>query len=319
MKYLLIDFGASYIKSIVYDKDSKQILYPTSIASPFKISKILSKVELKNILIDLINKTIHVDGILICTIIGGGWIEDTYHSWQSENKELKKHCLISGLFSDSKNYHIHPHHDNNNLNLPISNLRILGFLKDIPVYSALGDTNCVIESLDIKEDEYIINIGTGSQVIYKTNNSIFIEKFIPAGRAFLVYDNFFNLLGLNFFELLNQITINDVLESNLKIDLNIFEQAINYKDGGIIANIKENNLTPTNLFGSLLKNFVLQYKPFIINEHKKSIKLVGGIPKKISLLKDIFKNYYPDKNIIIENKEIENTHIGMIKYINNKN
>jgi hypothetical protein len=319
MKYLLVDFGASYIKNIVYDTDSKNILYSNTIDSPFKTSKRISRSKLKNILINIIEKTSNIDGIIICTIIGGGWIDDIYYSWQSDNKNVKEHCLISGLFINSRNYHVHAHHKYNSLSETQDNLEILGKIKNIPIYSSLGDTNCVIKSLDLKNNEYIINIGTGSQVIYKDrDNKININKYIPAGRALLVYDNFFKTLGLNFFKMLKTIKPEDVYASNLNINLNLFEQAFDYVNGGSISNINEDNLTINNLLGSILRCLVLQYKQFIKDKSKNTLILTGGIPKKLPILKKLFKFYYSNYKIKIILNNIEDTHLGMIRYLEDK-
>lgn len=315
MKYLLIDFGASRIKTAIYNQITKKITVNFDKESPFKNSETITKEELNILLKDIIKEVQPVDGIITCTIVGGGWIGDVYHSWKSNNKNNKKHCLISGLFADTTNYHVHPHHDS--LQNSQYKLDILGYINNIPIYSSLGDTNCVIESLDLKKDEYAINIGTGSQVIYK-NNDIVIKKFIPAGRTFLVYDNFFKSCKLNFFEMLNDITPEQVYNSNLDIDLNLFKQAFNYTGGGSISNIQEDNFTINNLLASILRNFVLQYKQFITDESKINIILVGGIPKKISILKTLFEFYYPKNKIKINSGDIENTHLGMIKYLENK-
>jgi len=109
-----------------------------------------------------------------------------------------------------------------------------------------------------------------------------------------------------------------VYNSNLDIDLNLFEQAFNYTGGGSISNIQEDNFTINNLLASILRNFVLQYKQFITDESKINIILVGGIPKKISILKTLFEFYYPKNKIKINSSDIENTHLGMIKYLENK-
>lgn len=315
MKYLLIDFGASRIKIAIYNQITKKIIVNFDKESPFKNSETITKKELNILLKNIIKEVEPVDGIITCTIVGGGWIGDVYHSWKSNNKNNKKHCLISGLFTDTTNYHVHPHHDGSQN--PQYKLDILGYIDNIPIYSSLGDTNCVIESLDLKKDEYVINIGTGSQVIYK-NNDIVIKKFIPAGRTFLVYDNFFKSCKLNFFKMLNDITPEQVYNSNLDIDLNLFKQAFDYTGGGSISNIQEDNFTINNLLASILRNFVLQYKQFITDESKINIILVGGIPKKISILKTLFEFYYPKNTIKINSDDIENTHLGMIKYLENK-
>jgi len=78
------------------------------------------------------------------------------------------------------------------------------------------------------------------------------------------------------------------------------------------------NFTINNLLASILRNFVLQYKQFITDQSKINIILIGGIPKKILILKTLFEFYYPKNKIKINSGNIENTHLGMIKYLENK-
>jgi len=138
MKYLLIDFGASRIKIAIYNQTTKKITVNFDKESPFKNSETITKQELNILLKDIIKEVQPVDGIITCTIVGGGWIGDVYHSWKSNNKNNKKHCLISGLFVDTTNYHVHPHHDS--LQNSQYKLDILGYINNIPIYSSLGDT-----------------------------------------------------------------------------------------------------------------------------------------------------------------------------------
>jgi hypothetical protein len=68
-----------------------------------------------------------------------------------------------------------------------------------------------------------------------------------------------------------------------------------------------------NLLGSILREFILQYKPFVKNYNE--ILLLGGIAKKIQNLPELFQIYYPESKIILLENGIESTHKGMIKYI----
>lgn len=304
MKFLLIDFGASYIKPALYDKEKDELLSLSPIVSPFQTEFSIKKENLLNLLEQIVGQH-KVKGIIVCSILGGGWIDDTYYSWKSSNTEIKQHCLISGLFANHPTYHIHTHHKGN-----FDGLKILGYIKNIPVYSSLGDTNCVIEALDIKDNDYVINIGTGSQIISKKDNKILIEAFIPAGRALLVFKNIFP----NLFDVIKELSLEDIINSNLDIDLNIFPQSKKYHKGGNILNINENNFNMKNLSASIIKQLTLQYKEYMTDISKNNIKLTGGIPSKILYLKEVFEYYYPLYSIELVTKE-ENTHLGLIKYI----
>ena len=311
MKYLLIDFGASLIKIAIYDSIYKNILNVETIPSPFIKNYKIKKSEVKSILYNIVSKNNKVDGIVCCSILGGSYHKNYYYSWKNNPYKNKQSCIVSGIFSDTPSFHIHCHFSNHGQD----DLRILGHIYNIPIYSCLGDTNCVIESLPLNSNNVCINIGTGSQVIYLKNKSIHVDKYIPAGRAFLVYQKFFSSLGKDFFVLLNSVSIEDVIKSNLNIDINVFEQSHEYNGGGIISNINEYNFSIDNLMSSILKKFVIQYKKYIFLSKKKEILLTGGIPKKIKILPDLFKHFYPSHKITILSGEIESTHLGMTKYI----
>lgn len=310
MKYLLIDFGASFIKIGIYDKNKKSYLKCFNEVSPFTYTDKLNKSELYNILLNIILKFPNINGVVICTIIGGGYVNDTYFSWKSEFVPEKSNCLISELFKNEKTFHVHNHHD---CLSKVENIKILGKINNVPIYSSLGDTNCVIESIDLNDENVVINIGTGSQLFYKNNNSISIYKYFPAGRALLTYQELFSSLNLNIFCLLQNISLNDIIHSSLNIDIKVFKQAREYTNGGFIYNINEGSFSYKNLLGSLLKSLVLQYKNFL--PQRKKILLTGGIVNKLNILKDAFIYYYPSYEINLINQDIESTHKGIIKYI----
>ena len=312
MKYLLIDFGASFIKTALYNKDLDTIENSIDLVSPFKQSNCISKDNIYSILTDILNSYKSIDGIVICSILGGYYKDDIYYSWKVDNFTKGSSCLISGLFETENTFHVHAHHKNTvNAADYEFGLRILGFINDIPVYSSLSDTDCVTESIQLSDNDILINIGTGSQVITKNTR----YSYIPAGRSFLVFEELFNSLGLSIFDLFQQININDVLSSTLEINLNNFNQAHKYTNGGYIKLINEGSFNIKNVLGSILKEFVNQYSIYINKHECKNIFLAGGIPYKLSILIDLFKIYYPTKNIILSDKNL-NTHQGMINYIN---
>ena len=283
MKYLLIDFGASRVKTTVYDKtlDSYKNSYEEK--SPFLTSTNISSTQLKIILNNLINKSSRnckIDGIVICTILGGGYIEDIYYSWKEDTIKPKKGCLISGLFFNENTYHIHEHHDKKN---GIKGLKVLGKINNIPLYSSMGDTNCVIESFNLNSNQTaILNLGTGSQFITNSN----IISFIPSGRSINVFKNFFDSIGIDLFEQFSDLTLKDLNNSSLNFNLNLFPQSYKWDFNlkGCITNIDEFNFNIKNFISSLFKCYLDQYVK-IINSYPKitTINLTGGISKKYLL------------------------------------
>lgn len=304
MKYLLIDFGASFIKSCRYDSNSGEIDLITTISSPFNTSGTISKNQLISYITNILEKYPDCKKVMSCSIMGGEWNNNIYYSWKVIKKQSKPDCLISKIFFDQKTYHVHNHHGGS-----ITNVKPLGYFNDVLFYSSLGDTFCVVEHMNIQNKEYVINIGTGSQVITKST----MQKYIPAGRALSVFAIFFNSINIDIYDYFKQLSITDIVNSNLEIDLNVFEQSFAYKNGGCIKNIQENNFNINNLFSSILRCLVCQYKPFIhMNDY--TIRLTGGIPQKIPLIKKIFEHYY--NNPIIHVDSNVETHIGLSKFIN---
>jgi len=307
MKFLLIDFGASRVKTIVYNKTTNAFTNSNHFPSPFIQNSTISIDELTSLLQNIVSPYKDIDGIVICTILGGVWIDDIYHSWKSPlNKSKGSHCLISKIF----NSNVHEDHKSfTDCEKYLSKLTQIGKICDVPIYSSLGDTNCALRSIDIPENGVVINIGTGSQVISKHS----MERYFPAGRSFLVFQQLFDSIGLDFFTLLNKITYKDVINSTLQINLANFTQSRGFTDGGSISQILEGTFTINNLLGSLLKAFVTQYKSAI--GEANTIILLGGVVNKIKILPQLFKYYYPHINVTSQHNEIEATHLGMAQYI----
>jgi len=181
----------------------------------------------------------------------------------------------------------------------------------VPIYTNLGDTNCVIKSIDLLDKELLINMGTGSQVI---DNTGIIQSFIPSGRVFSIFNNFFAETNIDMFKVFEQLTVNDLKESTLEIDLNIFTQSYQYKNGGYIKNLNGSNFTVKNFISSLIRCYCSQYFPFINKFKPQVVKLTGGIPKKTSSIVEYFKWTYPDVCFTVCDNSVEQTLIGLSKY-----
>lgn len=306
MKYLLIDFGATYIKCALYDKIQDKHEKNQTIPSPFLKTDKIPTSELLNLLLNIITSYEKIDGVIICTILGGSYVGDVYHSWKSPQHVKGNKCMISGLLNAKP--HIHHKPFTNSFEY-LNKLEIIGHINSIPIYSSLGDTDCVIKSINLTPNTVAINMGTGSQII--TLNKI--ERYFPSGRMFLTFQEFFQSVGVNIFELINTIQVKDVIDSSLNVNLHVFKQSREYNSGGSIFNINEGSFNIQNLLGSILKEFVLQYKPFI--KDNSEILLLGGIAKKINILPNLFEIYYPKSTVVLLEDDIESTHKGMIAYI----
>jgi hypothetical protein len=319
MKCLLIDFGASYIKTAMYDTDTDEYSDVRNTDSPFLISDHISKNELLELLSDIVVSYSSAEAIFPCSILGGFYEQDIYYSWKTNKTPKKNYCLLSGLFVGESSFHVHTHHrEFTDVETYADELKILGYINDIPMYSALGDTFCVMNSVTLTDDSVGINLGTGSQVFYKHNNELVVKMYIPSGRMLLMFDKFFNELNFDFFSSLTNITVEDVLNSTLQLNLNVFPQAHEFVDGGHITHITEDTFTVKNLLSSILREYVQQYIK-LIPPNTNNIILLGGITKKLNILPDIFKVYCSDKNVIISDDGILDTHLGIVNFITDRN
>lgn len=122
---------------------------------------------------------------------------------------------------------------------------------------------------------------------------------------------------MSLFDTIQTLTVQDVVNSSLTIDLAVFEQARSWNGGGAISGITESNFTIQNIAASIVKAFVLQYGDSLVDA--ESVTLVGGIANKISILSELFQLYYPNKTIIYEKSSVEATHRGMAYLINKHN
>ena len=202
----------------------------------------------------------------------------------------------------------------------------------------MGDNQCAILGANLNYNQLIINMGTGSQIAkldlldannnmeqrpYFKNNSLSIITHIPSGRALNCFIGFiqecfkYTSSTKSAWELLNNITLEDVINSTLNFNLKVFNSAYKFENGGDISLIKENNFNINNYISSLLKSYIEQYFD-IINEYSikyTDIILAGGIPMKISLIRDYIK-YVKNKNVIINSCKEDETLQGL-KIISN--
>ena len=214
----------------------------------------------------------------------------------------------------------------------VKNNQISGYIhyktKKIPVRVGLGDLQASIHSFNFTNNFLLINMATGSQIVSVVNeipNIIeenisyrpFFDNYlkcithIPSGRFLNIYENFFNKININFWEFINNLNSNDLYNSNLDINTDIF-----CENGISIQNIKENNFNIKNLISSILYSYIHQYIK-LIKENMFTydfILLSGGIGKKIKLVKIIIEKELNTKVII--NETDDDSLLGVIKFIN---
>jgi hypothetical protein len=114
-----------------------------------------------------------------------------------------------------------------------------------------------------------------------------IERFFPAGRSFLLFNRLFEYGSRTLFDVMDELTVEDIKQSTLNINLAVFDRAQGWDGGGLISGIVEQDFTLNNLVSSILRCFVNQYRDAIGSASQ--IELVGGIANKVSILPDLFR------------------------------
>ena len=174
--------------------------------------------------------------------------------------------------------------------------------KFIRMLGGFGDMQCSDTFHKLKENQAILNIGTGSQIILKKkfDNFDFRISFnkkiygcithIPAGR-FLI--NISKILKLNqkiFFKKLQNIKTSDFDKINKKkfsrFDLKTFHDKISKK-------ITQKKMYKEKIFILITYIFVNNYiKKFKKLKNISELIIKGGIPKKLKIIKLYLKRYF---------------------------
>jgi len=305
---VLIDYGASRIKSIQYDTKADAFGLCYEQESPFLHNESVNISDVKETVLQTLSKHDKPKYVYSCSIIGGGYVKDTYYSWKSDKNINNGTCLLSHLFRDQSTYHIH--HDHNSRG--DKQIKELGVLNDVKFFSILGDTNCVLSSIDLDENSCLINLGTGSQ--FASRNRLI--KYIPSGRSLNVFKNFFNTLGYDLFDSFSRLTLEDIKNSTMDFDLNIFPQAHKYRSGGEITNITEQDFTLNNFVSSIFRSYIDQYIEYIQSYNK--VYLMGGISRKYPVIQEYLENK-TGKEVVIKSSSLEDTFMGIRNRVKNEN
>lgn len=206
--------------------------------------------------------------------------------------------------------------------------------ENLSVYCGIGDNQCAIFGSYIKENgDIIINMGTGSQIAkidklnidakmeqrpYFNNKDLSIITHIPSGRALNCFIGFINDCfsyadsKLSAWDFLKNLTIENILNSSMDFNLNVFESSHNFIWGGYIKHIMENNFNLQNYLSSLIKSYIEQYFQ-IIDEYSikyRRIVLAGGIPRKLNIIKKYIEEI-KNVNVFINKFEEDETLNGL--------
>jgi FGGY family of carbohydrate kinases, N-terminal domain len=150
----------------------------------------------------------------------------------------------------------------------------------LQVFGCFGDVQSAAAGAGFPQAaKLFVNLGTGSQVLRSTHNlppgierrpgadgiDIAAITHIPSGRALSVFAELLDgsaKLGGGapfFWSKFSQLSTADVLGTKLKVDLNVFDAAWQYKDGGLVGGINEGRFSPADLMAGLAKGWLGQY------------------------------------------------------------
>jgi hypothetical protein len=131
-----------------------------------------------------------------------------------------------------------------------------------------------------------------------------------------VFKNFFNTLGYDLFDSFSRLTLEDIKNSTMDFDLNIFPQAHKYRSGGEITNITEQDFTLNNFVSSIFRSYIDQYIEYIQSYNK--VYLMGGISRKYPVIQEYLENK-TGKEVVIKSSSLEDTFMGIRNRVKNEN
>ena len=306
------------------DKKTKKIIKDLESKKFQKISGLKPRIGLPiiNWLADKSNKKgrNYLCGIgeILC-IIGGKYYE-TLHSTYAQSTGFYK--LNNNSFFNKKIF-------SNKIVETKKNLIGTVIFKNMKkyIYGGYGDLQAAFTGSNIKSNEVLINMGTGSQIILKNNtkHNIYFEKrnyfnkilycktHIPSGRSLNLIAEKINKIYRKkdyFWRIIKKIKLNNLIECNKIINLDYFRLKKKLNNEEIKKNLE-------NFIIIVLKSYCDQYINYINNPSFKKMKfkrviLSGGIPKRIPII----KNYIHQKtgiNTKIYNSRVDETLIGLLK------
>jgi sedoheptulokinase len=183
--------------------------------------------------------------------------------------------------------------------------------KKVPIFVGIGDHQCsVLGACNVPGESISINVGTGSQVAvvdpdpvpsevelrpYFDATTLAAVTRIPGGRALASFIGFLENVcegagvhGADFWDTLNEIDEEDILNATLNFDLGVFSSAWGYKGGGSISNIHESSWTLRSYLASLLKSLAEQYLRVVrVFDPERRISrciLSGGVARRVPVL-----------------------------------
>jgi hypothetical protein len=204
--------------------------------------------------------------------------------------------------------------------------------RTIPCYGGYGDLQVSVMGVQPEKDQWIINLGTGSQIISlaSVNNNKFEKRayfnqklidcitHIPAGRALNIFANLFSEIrgettSDHFWQIMKNMKILGEIDDLPVFDLAIFPQAFEFFDGGLITNIKEQHFDLNGFCVGLMNSFVEQYIRLLKssdNDSRRPIILSGNMCQSIPIITEFFEKKW-SSNISQFQKDIDPSILGL--------
>lgn len=186
--------------------------------------------------------------------------------------------------------------------------------KNIPCFGGYGDLQASMFGAAPERHDWIINLGTGSQLIsamtpqgqgfelrkYFQEKEIHCVTHIPAGRALNLLAKFFQEIRQEqsmdyFWDMLASAAPSSPPENAPIFDFAIFREALGYETGGEIRGIHEDALDVRHFFAGLLNSFLNQYlKLMLAEDHKRErqVVLAGNMAKKLPNVQRWFETHW---------------------------
>lgn len=213
--------------------------------------------------------------------------------------------------------------DNKYLPEVTPDVKIIGKYLNIPVTVAIGDNQASFIGCGGDENTLLINIGTGSQVSFITDDidnsnleirPLYGKKYISVGcslcggRAYAILENFYRevckMAGIDV-ESMYEFMEKGAKESDLSFSTLFSGTRENPTLRGSITNISTENFTPYNITYSCMEGIICELYDMYKKENKRCEKLIasGNGIRKNNLLQNIAKNKFGMDLIIPEHKE----------------
>jgi len=177
--------------------------------------------------------------------------------------------------------------------------------RTIQVYGGIGDLQAAVLGAGFpKKAPLLVNLGTGSQLIGIAENiqpdvelrpdanggTFAALSHIPAGRALSVFAQFIDSCSISgggkpiFWEIFQSLQEQEILDSRLIVDLNVFEASWLYRDGGVISGIVEMGFNVRAFIAGLAKSWLNQYvlamNMIDQNKNLKTFLVSGGLSRR---------------------------------------